>query len=350
MEKDELIDKIELDCPFCDRKHIVEKRKRDNIAKIKNKIVKYEEVYFLCTETNEEENEFVTSQIMDENLLNARDTYRRDNNLLTSQEIKGIRKKYNLTQSEFSYLLGLGEVTITRYETKLIQDETYDKIMRLIDKDSMLALDYLENNKDKFTNKKRLEDIENNIKTIIVKEMYEYLNQQEIESKYINFPLECIENGYKVLDIKKIEDIINYISKNYNNLYKVKLMKLLWYIDVLSYKENNKSITGLVYMHQRLGALPIAFDELMKLKSIKVEEEINEFGDNYSINYHILPNEEYCENNLTEKEKNICDKVIRKFKSFTTKQLVEYMHNEKAYKETKNDEIIDFKYAKYINF
>ena len=48
-------------------------------------------------------------------------------------------------------------------------------------------------------------------------------------------------------------------------------MKLLWYIDSIAYKENKKSLTGLVYTHQKMGALPIAYDELLKLPSIKVE-------------------------------------------------------------------------------
>ena len=34
---------------------------------------------------------------------------------------------------------------------------------------------------------KRYETIENNIKTVIVKETLNYLNEQEIEAKYVNF-------------------------------------------------------------------------------------------------------------------------------------------------------------------
>ena len=41
-----------------------------------------------------------------------------------------LEKKYNLSQVDFSRLLGLGDVTITRYEIKAIQDETYDSILR----------------------------------------------------------------------------------------------------------------------------------------------------------------------------------------------------------------------------
>ena len=106
--------------------------------------------------------------MMDNNLLNAKDEYRRQKHLLTSQQIKDIRKKYGITQAEFSFLLGLGEITITRYEKKLIQDETYDKIMRLVYDNAFLALDYLKDNKDKFKNLERYEEIENNIKKVIL--------------------------------------------------------------------------------------------------------------------------------------------------------------------------------------
>ena len=37
-------------------------------------------------------------------------------------------------------LLGVGDVTVTRYETKQIQDEAHDKIMRLIDENYQMKI------------------------------------------------------------------------------------------------------------------------------------------------------------------------------------------------------------------
>lgn len=74
MEK--LIEKIKVNCPICNKEHFVEKRKRTNKIKIKDKVIEYEEIYLQCTQTNEEENEYVNAEIMDENLQNARDAYR----------------------------------------------------------------------------------------------------------------------------------------------------------------------------------------------------------------------------------------------------------------------------------
>ena len=75
-------------------------------------------------------------------------------------------------------LLGVGDITVTRYETKQIQDEAHDKIMRLIDENALIALEYLEINKKNFKKGQRYEIIKNNIKAIIYKETLDYLNAQ----------------------------------------------------------------------------------------------------------------------------------------------------------------------------
>ena len=341
-----LLEKELRGCPICGKEHEVEIRKRKSQIKIKDIMVDYDEIYYRCTNvSDEDDNEYVSGKMMDKNLLEAKDIYRKEKGLLTSNEIKQIRKKYGLTQAEFSFLLGLGEITITRYEKKLIQDETYDKIMRLVYEDAFLALDYLKENKDKFKNEKRYEEIEKNIKKIVIQDAVEYFNKKELLSKYVDFENMSIMNGFKNIDISKLEAVINYIANKNNNLYKVKLMKLLWYIDMLYYKKYGKSLTGLVYIHQKLGALPVGFEELMKLKSIDVKEEVKD----ESTIYHILPNNDYKVEKLSKQEKDVIDTIINKFEDFNTNQIVEYMHNEKVYKETNQTQVIDYSYAKDMN-
>ena len=59
--------------------------------------------------------------------------YRILENLLSPEEIKSIRQKYNLSQASFSKFLGFGEKTITRYENGAIQDVCHDNLIRLMD-------------------------------------------------------------------------------------------------------------------------------------------------------------------------------------------------------------------------
>ena len=76
MSNDYLIEKLEMQCPICNSTHSIEKRKRLTQATIKGQVVDYEEIYFLCPISDEEENEFVSAGVVDENLLRARDAYR----------------------------------------------------------------------------------------------------------------------------------------------------------------------------------------------------------------------------------------------------------------------------------
>jgi len=51
---------------------------------------------------------------------------------------------------------------------------------------------------------------------------------------------------------------------------------------------------------------------------------------------------------LSDKDKSILDAVIRKFKNYKAQEIVDYMHEEKAYQETNPGEIIPFSMAKEI--
>lgn len=341
MEKEKSINIIEEDCPICDKIHKKEKMKRKSIVTIKGQKIEYDEYYYICINSSDE-NEYVSAELMDANLQRARDSYRIKNKLLTSKEIANIRKKYNLTQLEFSRLLGLGDITITRYESKMIQEPTYDSMIRLVEKDCLFALESLKKNKEKFKNERYIE-IEKCIKDKINENYY---TKQEMLSKYVQYSEKSKDNGYKILDIKKIENVIAYIAKQCkDNLFKVKLMKFLWYADFLNYKLYNKSMTGLVYVHNTYGALPIGYNEILKLSSISVQEKI---GENENIQYKILYNKEYNIQEITIEEKNILNDIINKFKTMNTKEIVEYMHQEKAYIQTQMEEIISYDYAKEV--
>lgn len=344
MEASKLIRKIHMNCPLCDKAHEVEERKRLATISLKGDTVTYEERFYFCSNAVEEENEFETGSMTNENLLNARNAYRIKHGLLTSDEIIDIRESYGLSQVDLARLLGWGEATISRYESKAIQDEAYDIMLRLIKDNPLQALEFLKKNTDKFSNLKRLE-----IKSKIVEKLdsygKEYLTRQALEGEYANFEEPSDSNGYALLNIDKLEAAISYIAENVTNLFKVKLMKMLWYADALSYKENGHAITGLVYRHNDMGALPVGHYSLMNLEGLNVREEVSM---NFDSMLHVYPNEGIGYGVLSDEEKRVLDLVIRKFKNYKAKEIVDYMHEEKAYLETRPGEIIPFSMAKEI--
>lgn len=343
MEGNYLIRTIVMECPLCDKEHEVEERKRMSSITIKCEKVEYEESYYLCKNSDEDENEFVTAKMNDTNLMNARNAYRIKKGLLTSEEIVKIREQYGLSQSDLSNLLGWGEVTISRYESKAIQDEVYDTILKNVRDNPLKVYEYLEKNKDKFNFTKYV-----GIRERIIRNLDEYgkefLKRQVLESDYVYYIEPSDFNGNKKLDINKLESIISYFAKRVNNLYKVKLMKMLWYADSLSYKLNGMAMTGLVYCHDEMGALPIGHYKILDLENINVNKE----EDYENTRYHILSNDKLDLSNLHSNEMDILDQVINKFKNFKAKDIVEYMHKERAYIETKDGQIIPFSLAKEI--
>lgn len=344
METSTLIKRVHMECPLCDKKHEVEVRKRFATIMLKGEEIIYEERFYFCANADEDENEFEIGAMTNANLLNARNAYRRKHGLLTSDEIVAIRENYGLSQVDLARLLGWGEATISRYESKAIQDEAYDTMLRLIRDNPLKTLEFLKKNSAKFSDQKRAE-----IRMKIVEKLdsygNEYLTRQAFEGEYADFEEPSDINGFTVLDIDKTEAAISYIAENVSNLFKVKLMKMLWYVDALSYKLNGHAMTGMVYKHYTMGALPVGHYKLMNLTNLNVREEESY---NYDSMLHIYPTEGMDYSVLSAEEKEIIDKVIKKFKHYKAKEIVEYMHEEKAYLETKPDEFIPFSLSKEI--
>lgn len=341
MKTSMLIRKIRMNCPVCDRIHEVEERKRLADMIIKGEEVTYEERFYFCANASDEENEFEIGTMTNENLLNARNAYRVKHGLLTSNEIIEIREGYGLSQVDLARLLGWGEATISRYESKAIQDEAYDTMLRLIKDNPLQALEFLKKNSNKFSGVKKHE-----IRSKIVEKLdtygKEFLTRQMFEGEYVNFEEPSDLNGYTSLDIDKLEAVISYFAENVSNLYKVKLMKMLWFADALSYKKTGKAMTGLVYKHEAMGALPVGHYSLMNLENVNVQEEMSY---NYDTMLHVYPNEHIDYSILNDEERAILDTVVKKFRTFKASEIVDYMHEEKAYKETMTGSVIPFSLA-----
>lgn len=336
--------RIMMYCPLCGQTHELERKSRIASMTIKDEHVDYEECFFVCNNSVVGESEFETGKMVDSNLLNARNAYRRKKGLLTTDEIIGIRENYGLSQVDLAKLLGWGEATISRYESKAIQDEAYDTMLRLVKDNPLQAIEFLDKNSAKFTVTKEQEIRKRMIARL---DAYgkEFLSRQALEGEYVSYNEPSDENGFTPLNIDKIEAVVSYAAERVSKLYKVKLMKLLWYMDALSCKRHGHAITGLVYRHNTMGALPVGHKSLLNLERINVVEEESM---NYEYMLHVYPSKNMDYLVLSKEDKAVLDEVIERFKTCEAKEMIEYMHEEKAYAETEAGEIIPFSLAKEI--
>ena len=324
-------------CPFCDKEHEIETVEKEAIVKIKGEEVKYIEQNYYCNLCDEK---FCDGEMIDNNLLNAKDQYRKNHNLLTSNEIKSIREKYDLSQSALALILGWGEITITRYETKEIQNENYDVILRKISDDPYYLYDCFRLNINKFNQKQQMKISKKIFSIAPNNDQTNKLIQESLIKKHFGLDQEII--GRREISLQRILAVIEAIINSGIELYKTKLAKLLWFIDINHYKKTKQSITGLAYFHMAHGACPLGLDLILDSKNVI----INEFEEEDYTKYLIEKVE--VDHKLSDIELDSINEVINKFKDLKTKELVDYMHREKAYLDTKPNEFISFSYAKYV--
>ena len=153
-------------------------------------------------------------------------------------------------------------------------------------------------------------------------------------------------HGNAELSLDKVVDVIRYFASSINvtSLYKVKLMKLMWYADALAYKIRGTAITGLVYQALPMGAVPVGHNFIIDLNDVPCEEV--DMGETNA--YHFSLVGELTFPTLSKEEKDILDVVIEKLGKMSKNDIVNFMHKEKAYVETAPRDIIQFKYVESL--
>lgn len=121
---------------------------KESNFEIKGKRYKYIEKLAYCKNCGEQLN---VNEILDENVKKLNYEYRKQENIITVDEIEKILKKYNIGKRPLSNLLGFGEITITRYMEGDMPTKPYsDELFRVLN-DSKYMLKLLEENGKKIT-------------------------------------------------------------------------------------------------------------------------------------------------------------------------------------------------------
>lgn len=202
-------------------------------ANVKGKIIEFDEYYMIDPVTGEE---VFNRNIEIENDARLYDIYKKQMNLLTSSEIKNIRKKYDMNQKEFALSIGVGEITIHRFENGSIQTESVDSIIRLSE-DPDIMYNLLIKNQANLS----ASDFSSFLKKVsALKKLKHHKIAHFNINDYINlnFKTESIDNVTDQLIIEYNTQIDN-VSKKYGiedncgaaeYITPLKLQKLLYYI------------------------------------------------------------------------------------------------------------------------
>lgn len=276
-------------------------------------------------------------------LINAYNEYRRKHKLLLPEEIKKIREQYGLSQRSFAKLLNWGDKTICRYENGSVQDKAHNSLL--------LFLREPENMRTYLTENEVVLNERQKAKLLETVDKLELDNEYRTGRRFLDLFFSknpCEENGFKGFDYEKLCAMVLFFAHKNSGLLKTKLMKLLNYSDMIFYKENGISMSGLKYAHLPYGPVPEHFDMLLGKMSADHIAHIEIMYDNGYEKHQVIPECDIPKDSLSDEEFDVLERIYNKFKDFGSVEISNYSHKEKGYNSTKQGEIISYAYAKDI--
>ena len=327
-------------CPYC-KKEIEYKIEKRALKEFRGIEVNTFENVAICNECNQD---LYVNKIEDENNERIYKIYREKANIIKAEDIVKLREKYDISQRELTSILGFGKMTINRYERGGLPTKAQSDYIKL-----------LIENEDKFI-KKVNEAYENNnitektYKKIVSEGQEENISKKRVQENIRRYLKEVLNrkpdiyNGYKSLDLEKVENIISYIASKVKNLTITSLNKYLWYIDMLSFNKRAVAITGLTYQNQKFGPTIIdkKYDEISLLDDKYIREDIETENGNTT---KIISNNNFNLDKISSSEKEVIDTIIKLLKNKNVTDISKISHREDGWKKTKRFEKISFEYA-----
>lgn len=331
-------------CPYC-KKEVEYKIEKRELKEFRGIEVNTFENVAICNECNQD---LYVNKIEDENNERIYKIYREKANIIKAEDIVKLREKYDISQRELTAILGFGKMTINRYERGGVPTKSQSDYIKL-----------LIENEDKFIEKVNEAYENNNItektyKKIVAEGQEENISKKRVQENIRRYLKEVLNrkpdiyNGYKSLELEKVENIISYIASKVKNLTITSLNKYLWYIDMLSFNKRAVAITGLTYQNQKFGPTIVykKYDELSLLDDKYQREDIETENGNTT---KIISNENFNLDKINDSEKEIIDTIIKLLKNKKVTDISEMSHREEGWKKTKRLEKISFEYAMNLN-
>lgn len=287
---------------------------------VKDTLIEYDEHYLV----DEKGEEVFDRSIEIDNDKRLYDIYKKKNNLLTSKEIKKIRQKYELTQKEYALVIGLGEVTVHRFEKGAIQTEATDSIMRLSNDPNNMSFLLFQNKK--------------NIDKVLYSKLKEKINELQVLKKH------------KIIDIDKFdkenlkfkEDSVINVAKNIINVYNSKVDEVASNYDIAPEYITNLKLQKLLYFVQAISLVVYgkrAFKE--KILAWSYGPVVNEVYQQYRENHADKINSEENVKEISDGLCKIIAEVVNSYGSIEANKLIDFTHEEEPWVKTEINKEID---------
>jgi len=301
----------------------------------------YNHKSYYCIDSGEE---FTTTELDEFNLNQVYNQYRDNHNIPFPDEIIKLRKKYDLSASMMSRVLGLGANSYRNYEKGEVPNLANANLINtvlnsirtlklLVDLNNDLSVDEKSRILKKIDNV--IEDYDSNKKEI---NFLNYLFEERLPDNY---------SGYIKPSIEKLSNMILFFAEKLSPS-ETMMNKLLFYSDFLNYRNTAYSISGTNYMAHNYGPVPFNYGSLFDFALNKGYFYINveDYGNGYVGKCFYKSKRNFNVELFNSGEIESLNIVANTFKGCNATQIKDKSHEEKAWIENEKQKgLIDYKYA-----
>jgi len=332
---------MNISCPFCEHSTELEEITQREQVQIRGETLDINRPYYRCLNCNEEFE--VHTDERDDPFDAAYREYRKRKGWLQPEDIKSFRESLSLTQQQFSHLVGIGIATLNRYENGALQTAAHQNLLSFVVAEPKLLLESLQHKPNLFTDSER----DHLINKLDELDQPNDLLVNDIIQRFASYEASVLSGG-KTFEINKLLQTFKFFCYE-RPVYKTKLNKLMFYADFLHFRDYGSSITGLRYAHATFGPVPDKFTTWLEVCSTWMNElQANELitedceGETFlSLSYPDL-------NAFLPSEISALHKIKERFRSYSSKQITEYSHQEVGYMNTRLGELIPYNYAEEL--
>lgn len=155
-------------------------------------------------------------------------------------------------------------------------------------------------------------------------------------------PEVSVFSGEKAFSAEKLGVMMEYILSKGRTVYKTNLNKLLFYADLTAFYLRGSGMSGSVYLNRPYGPVadPAAdvLEGLIQSGRVKIAERTKHFETSAGTSEL-----------LDEGEVKVLDWVLDTYGEMGAAEISELSHSERAYKDTRPNEPIAYKYAQFFH-
>lgn len=155
-----------------------------------------------------------------------------------------------------------------------------------------------------------------------------------------------------VINEKKYKQVILFFANKIKNgtLGKLKMMKLLYFLDFDFFEKYGKSVTGDQYLRWERGPVPKTAERILtRMDGSLIKISKRKVCDGYKDQQHIEALAEVDLKLFSKEELVMMEEIADKWEKFSGAEMKSASHGEAPWIATKPDEIIDYNLAYYRN-